>query len=49
MQVNASVMGVVLNAFDIHSADSYYYNYGGKYGGHYYDQSEAPENNAHAS
>ena len=41
-------MGVVLNAFDVHSADNYYYGYGGKYS-HYYEQTETPEHSTHAS
>ena len=48
LQVNANVMGVVLNAFDVHSADSYYYGYGGKYT-HYYEQAEAPEHSSQVS
>jgi len=40
LQVNAKVMGVVLNAFDLRSADSYYYSYsyGSRYAGRYYDE-----------
>jgi len=40
LQVNAKVMGIVLNAFDLRSADSYYYSYsyGSRYAGHYYDE-----------
>ncbi len=40
MQVNARVMGVVLNAFNLRSADGYYYYYGSKYASRYYQQSE---------
>lgn len=40
MQVNARVMGVVLNAFNLRSADGYYYYYGSKYARRYYQQSE---------
>src|SRR5712692_10243321 len=29
LQVNAKVMGIVLNALNLHSADGYYYSYGG--------------------
>lgn len=36
-QVNARVMGVVVNAVDLHSPDAYYYYYGGRYG-KYYDE-----------
>ncbi len=40
MQVNAArVMGVVLNAFNLRSADGYYY-YGSKYASRYYQQGE---------
>ena len=39
LQVNARVMGVVLNALSLHSADgNYYYSYGGAYTRHYYDE-----------
>jgi capsular exopolysaccharide synthesis family protein len=48
-QVNAHVMGVVLNAFNVHSADGYYNYYGSKYASHYYEQSEAENCEAHAS
>ena len=41
LQVNARVMGIVLNAFDIHSANGYYY-YGGRYSNYYYHE-ESPE------
>jgi succinoglycan biosynthesis transport protein ExoP len=37
-QVNARVMGVVVNAMDLHSPDAYYYYYGAQYGGRYYDE-----------
>src|SRR5260370_41288978 len=40
LQVNARVMGVVLNAINVHSADGYYY-YGGRYTGRFYDE-QAP-------
>ncbi len=33
-------MGVVLNAFNLRSADGYYYYYGSKYASRYYQQSE---------
>ena len=37
-QVNARVMGVVVNAIDLSSPDmNYQYYYGSKYGGRYYD------------
>jgi polysaccharide biosynthesis transport protein len=41
VQVNARVMGIVLNAFDLRSADSYYYSYGTRYAGSYYDESSS--------
>jgi polysaccharide biosynthesis transport protein len=48
-QVNARVMGVVLNAFNVHAADGYYNYYGGKYASRYYEQSEVENREAHAS
>jgi Mrp family chromosome partitioning ATPase len=43
LQVNAKVMGIVLNALSRHSADGYYqYGYGGRYANHYYHE-ESPE------
>jgi capsular exopolysaccharide synthesis family protein len=42
LQVNARVMGIVLNAFDHRSGDGYYYTYGGRYANHYYHE-ESPE------
>jgi polysaccharide biosynthesis transport protein len=48
-QVNARVMGVVLNAFNVHSADGYYNYYGSKYASRYYEQSEVENREAHAS
>ena len=49
-QVNARVMGVVLNAFNLRSADGYYYYYGSKYASRYYQQSEEEQKQgAHAS
>src|SRR5437773_8598136 len=41
LQVNARVMGIVLNAFDLRCADSYYYSYGGRYAGDYYDEASS--------
>ena len=40
-QVNARVMGVVVNGIDLGSPDHYYYYYGAKAGGHYYDTEAA--------
>jgi polysaccharide biosynthesis transport protein len=42
LQVNARVMGIVLNALNLHSAEGYYYYYGGRYSNHYYHE-ESPE------
>jgi succinoglycan biosynthesis transport protein ExoP len=47
LQVNARVMGIVLNAFNIHSAHGYYY-YGGRYSNYYYHE-ESPEDNPAAT
>ena len=43
MQVNARVMGIVLNAFNMRSADGYYYYYGSKYASRYYQQDNEEE------
>jgi polysaccharide biosynthesis transport protein len=48
LQVNARVMGVVLNGFNIHSDDDYYYYYGSKYSS-YYQQGETEHCDAQAS
>ena len=40
-QVNARIMGVVVNAIDLGSPDHYYYYYGAKAGGQYYDTEAA--------
>ena len=37
LQVNAKIMGVVLNALNMNSAEGYYY-YGGRYSDHYYNE-----------
>ena len=37
LQVNARVMGIVLNALNMHSTEGYYY-YGGRYSDHYYNE-----------
>ena len=42
-QVNARVMGIVVNGIDLGSPDHYYYYYGAKAGGQYYDTEAAPE------
>jgi capsular exopolysaccharide synthesis family protein len=51
LQVNARVMGIVLNALDRHSAEAYYqYGYGGRYANHYYhDESAEDKSTAVAS
>lgn len=50
LQVNASIMGIVLNAFNVHSAEGkYYYYYGSKYAGGYYQQDEEKNQDAYAS
>jgi capsular exopolysaccharide synthesis family protein len=44
LQVNARVMGIVLNALDRHSAEAYYqYGYGGRYANHYYHDESAED------
>jgi len=48
-QVNARVMGIVLNAFNLRSADGYYYYYGSKYSSGYYQPSEDKNREAQAS
>jgi len=40
-QVNARVLGIVVNGIDLGSPDHYYYYYGAKAGGHYYDTEAA--------
>jgi capsular exopolysaccharide synthesis family protein len=47
LQVNAKVMGIVLNAFDLRSADSYY-SYGSRYAGRYYDEGSSHNGNSAA-
>src|SRR5580658_3979293 len=42
LQVNARVMGIVLNALDLRSGDGYYYTYGKLYA-HYYDEAPAQD------
>ena len=49
LQVNARVMGVVLNAFNFRSTDDNYYYYGSKYSGSYYQQPEENDRGAYAS
>ena len=48
LQVNARVMGIVLNAFNTRSANGHYYSYGSTYSSGYYEQS-GDDRNACAS
>ena len=49
-QVNARVAGVLLNAVNLNSPDySYYYEYQGKHGQRYYDESQTDENSIAAA
>ena len=47
LQVNARIMGIVLNALSVHSGEGYYY-YGGRYARRYYEE-ESPQNGATAA
>ena len=47
LQVNARVMGIVLNALDLHSAKGYYY-YGGRYTNPYYSEEPAEDKQRYA-
>jgi polysaccharide biosynthesis transport protein len=42
LQVNARVMGIVLNALDLRSSDGYYYHYGRQYS-QYYDEASSQD------
>jgi len=48
-QVNARVMGVVLNAFTFRSGEDYYYYYGNKYASRYYQSEEEDDRDVKAS
>ena len=48
LQVNARVMGVVLNAFNVRSEDGNYH-YGSKYSGRYFQQTDEENRGAYAS
>ena len=48
LQVNARVMGIVLNAFDLHSVHGYSY-YGGRYSNYYYHEESSEEKPTAAS
>jgi Mrp family chromosome partitioning ATPase len=40
--VNARVTGIVVNAFDVHSGTSAYYNYESRYYARYYEEADSP-------
>jgi polysaccharide biosynthesis transport protein len=44
--VNARVTGIVVNAFDLHSGTSAYYNYDSKYYSRYYEEADSPDSGA---
>ena len=46
--VNARITGIVVNAYDLHSGGSYYYQYNSKYYGRYYEE-DAPKNETSAA
>ena len=46
--VNARITGVVVNAFDLRSGSSYYYQHDSKYYGRYYED-DAPKNGTSAA
>jgi succinoglycan biosynthesis transport protein ExoP len=46
--VNARITGVIVNAFDLHSGSSYYYQYDSKYYGRYYEE-DSPRNGPSAA
>ena len=48
-QVNAHIMGIVLNAFNMRSAEGYYYYYGRTYSSDYSQETEQEDVSAHAS
>jgi Mrp family chromosome partitioning ATPase len=47
--VNARVTGVLVNAFDLHSGSSYYYQYDAKHYGRYYEEDDSPRNGTPAA
>jgi capsular exopolysaccharide synthesis family protein len=47
--VNARVTGVLVNAFDLHSGSSYYYQYDSKHYGRYYEEDDSPRNGTSAA
>jgi Mrp family chromosome partitioning ATPase len=48
LQVNARIMGIVLNALDLRSGDAYYYAYGKVYA-RYYDETSLQDETTTAS
>jgi capsular exopolysaccharide synthesis family protein len=48
LQVNARIMGIVLNALDLRSGDAYYYTYGNLYA-RYYDEASLQDETTPAS
>jgi Mrp family chromosome partitioning ATPase len=48
LQVNARIMGIVLNALDLRSGDAYYYTYGNLYA-RYYDEASLKDETTPAS
>jgi len=48
LQVNARIMGIVLNALDLRSGDAYYYTYGNLYA-RYYDEASPQDETTPAS
>jgi len=48
LQVNARIMGIVLNALDLRSGDAYYYTYGNLYA-RYYDEASPQDDTTPAS
>ncbi|MGA2335633.1 MAG: polysaccharide biosynthesis tyrosine autokinase [Terriglobales bacterium] len=47
--VNARITGVLVNAFDLHSGSSYYYQYDAKHYGRYYEEDDSPRNGTSAA
>jgi succinoglycan biosynthesis transport protein ExoP len=47
LQVNARVMGIVLNALNMNSVEGYYY-YGGRYSDHYYNEESRKDKSSDA-
>ena len=46
LQVNARVMGIVLNALNLQSTGGYYYYYSGQYSNHYYSEESVDDKTA---